>query len=1187
MATKPTNPTKQTLLSRKTSFKTKEGPFGGETISKESIAGYGINSKDAIRLRGKFLEHNEKIKKTLETKGIQIPAVLIPKHRLIIYRHVKEYDPETGYLKQSGIFGKDDAQARNFREAQQKAQDAAQAGISGAADALKGFLPGQIGDSAIDAAKNAISTAVEKSQFVTHEADIKFIEVEPVDGYNDFLGIKFQYTYDQVITNFTISFNNERGKNRRRFASGDVIEFYFDLVSENILMELEKDKISIKKSDIKMDLPLVFTGVLEEYSCNENSDGLTIDWSGRNAAYILSERTINYNYPNLTEVAATSVNSMSYEEIIWNMIAYNTGMVVGEVDLGNKKVFSYMGRIGAQATESASSKTNEASSDLGESMDLMDVRGISNAATSVYSRKLSNSDIFKEKLAEVLKKHKFCHTVDANGVRRPRWSCLLEFDLIRPKIFSTIEIFDSAGSSENTSHAQGILGSYRYGNEQGFSVLPPTARFKTAWGREVFALQYELVQKNYGAVLEYAPIKTETRTDAGELIRAIPITRDLVGALGGKRSTGGTTTSGQNLGGSNAQTRTILEHIFKDLQTKAGLADLETGGNEFDPWYERTLQIYKDNSKGVPSSEFSPFTITPPGAKDETGSNKKYVNSLGGLNFNRDASAMPLTIQDPSQPPSYGAVLLVPVELDSKEFNLVEAHFYPPKSIAAGGTVQKTATWFFGLLGGNDTKSGGTDIQEIDDPNTNPAIMKVTSLFPLKTGADGTAGKEKILIEISENTGTQDTETSERQNRYVDISVRIEDITTGVGATQNALKEVVNQQRVPNNLTVIGQILEGSGVLKVSITQAGIDGPGGISQPVGIPNSAGEVALKRGERQGTGTVKMQIINKNKATRVRAGETKLSVTFSAKGKVLDCVQRALDKFFACILYVDEFNIAHIRPRYKMLQLESDPNTPPIWGLYGGQPVYPRLFKATWKDKLKITPNSVIVFGQQANGSDPYLLAKADHGLLQGQYGEFQVLDDKPNDNFNSKFEAYNCAKNKLLSYIRSGYSSVVECDIIPNLRPGHRIDVADFVTGMVGGFLIEHIQWEYAKESGMKMNMTLSSQMLVSDDSFTVAAISLEGNFDKSWAAITNSKGSGREGPQDNPIFQALNRQKNIEQGKGSSGAELDQEVRDIYAQREIYQNRDLPFFDLEDKGKIKFKPRDGFEKPINPEKLKD
>ena len=55
-----------------------------------------------------------------------------------------------------------------------------------------------------------------------------------------------------------------------------------------------------------------------------------------------------------------------------------------------------------------------------------------------------------------------------------------------------------------------------------------------------------------------------------------------------------------------------------------------------------------------------------------------------------------------------------------------------------------------------------------------------------------------------------------------------------------------------------------------------------------------------------------------------------------------------------------------------------------GLYGGHPVYPRLFKATWKDKLQITPNAVVVMGESAHKDNSVIIAKASHGLLQGRF-----------------------------------------------------------------------------------------------------------------------------------------------------------------------------------------------------------
>ena len=202
--------------------------------------------------------------------------------------------------------------------------------------------------------------------------------------------------------------------------------------------------------------------------------------------------------------------------------------------------------------------------------------------------------------------------------------------------------------------------------------------------------------------------------------------------------------------------------------------------------------------------------------------------------------------------------------------------------------------------------------------------------------------------------------------------------------------------------------------------------------------------------------------------------------------------------------------------------------------------------------------------------------------KGAFGERQVLEDKSNESFNNKFEAYNSAKNKLLSYIRNGYEATVECDIIPRLRPGHRIDIADFVTGMIGGFLIENIQWTYAKHQGMKMILNLSSQMLATEDAFTSTAIASETGFDKGFLARNFANSEKQTG-----FFETLFRDSSIEALKASTSEDLKSEDEELERQREIYKNRDPLVFDIEEPGRIKFDRRKGFDiAPPAPESIK-
>jgi len=1127
------------FVDRKNKFEYKTGALGGITLDETTLKELtGINSNKAIELRGKFLKHNQEIKNKQDGT---IPLVLIPKHELRVYRHVKNYDPETGYLKHTTSDGQKDSASMKEAIATQNAQDL----TAGAID----WFSSKLGDNVRKSAKKIVNQM--KKQM--HEADIQYFPVVPKDGMSDFVGIKFEYTYEKEITNFTLTFNNEHGKNKERFMSGDVIEFYFDLVPEELIIALERDNFHVKKEDIKMELPLVFTGILEEISMANNTESHTIDWSGRNGAYILGNRNVNYIYPNNTETLQTSANTMSYEEILWNLIVFGTGMVVGEVDLGNRQKFYYLGTPGAEAIDAINKKAESGGKSVFSSatdvdlntLDLMNVEGLEGSETT--RNKGTNWVKFKEGLEDILKEHPFCHTSEPDGTKKVRWSALLEFDLMRPKVFSMAELESGAGGAGVSLKGmeQGLLGSYVYGGEVGFNDLPPSVRFKTAWGRDVFKYHYEIMQKNYEIILQNAPIKTETYAESGATIKSILLTRKIL-------NDAGTTVSPRQTepgffgGNINTNTETLLRHIYTKFINKLKLdkqSSLDMDAN-FGKWCDEVVDIYKKNKGTAKSSTLFHDT----NEKFEADGGAAFVNVLGGASFNRDASTMPLVLQNPAVPPNEGSVLMVPYPKLSKYNHLVAEFYSPTGSFRTSGdinldedvakkllTVRTVSPW------GEDTK---IRITILNNPADKPATNNVSKLL--------------------------------RLNFYVDIKVEIVTSNTQ-GAAGNLI--IIDQQKVPNNITTIAAILDNSGVLTATLAPDALNNP---QQIMGIPVLSKNAI---GTRLGGGGVDM--VKDETATSPNGKKT--SVPFEAQGTVLEIVRKALDKFFACILYVDEFNIAHIRPRYKNLQIDGDSNAPPIWGLYSGHPVYPRLFKSEWKDKLKITPNSVVVIGESTTKSTPHIFAKANHGLLQGRFGEYQVVDDNSNDSFGSKFEAYNCAKNRLLSFIRGGYTASVDCDIIPKLRPGHRVDIIDTVNTMIGGFLIENIQWSYAKHEGMKMSLGLSSQMLVSDDTFTTTAIASESALADGFLARNFNGGyeNGGHDERQGGFLNALFKTSNIDLMKASTSSEIDIENDNINKQLDIFNNRDALLFDIDENGKTINKMRSGFETIPNPENHKE
>ena len=1089
---------------RKTSIKYKDGPLQGNEYDFASAFGIRTSSEEARKLRNKILAANDKTKNSLEKT---YPQVLIPMHSIRIFRHVINYDENTGYIKN----GQTD-QATASEDTTQSLTEAE----FGIGNKLK----------EINLETNAVTGIVEQSLENNPDPGISYFEVVPQDGYHDFLGIKFSYSYDETITTFTITINNERGKNKNTFMSGDVIEFFFDLVDDKALAAAEKDSLFIEHDHRSTKgLPMVFTGMLENIELNDTSDGLTVVWSGRNGAYILTQREVHTTYPLQSIAFGASNASMSYEQILWEMIVKHTGMVVGEVDLGNYQLFS---RFGQEAVEFTPDKF--ASGEL-NGIDLMGDGSLQ-----------SQYGVFRSGLEEILKKNPFSVYKEVGSKEyRVRWSALLAFDLLQPRVFSLAEISLAEISAQGATGGRavaglesGMLAGYRWGSNSKkasseYNSIPPNIRFKTKLGLDLFQYQYKLATRNAPMILRKAPIKAEVKTDSGNKFYLISFDAELENELG-------------NCGN--------LELLKKSLYQKMmGMSDAEFNKMSeqlqmitMDRWNKALSVAYKEATSAKPMDMW--FQIVTNEAQFRRGN----VGKVPGRK-NIDYNSMPIQtwlINPESENGfTYGGVLAVPID---------PSVIYRQQTDAAKGEVE--------INGAVLDDSGGLV------PVTTQGeavVMDVSTVFnvPLEY-----LGGKSILINIAP------------------AAAPVSGVTNGGGGGISALtnyvvidawyndgvvsKQVITNRRVVNNLALIAQMLDNTGVFNVAITQSALNSAGGLNKMV-LPDRY-ELKAKT--------------DTNFVGKKDAVDTYTMTPHTATGKAIDAIKEILDKFFACVLYVDEYNIAHIRPRYKNLQAEKDVNSktaPPIWGLYAGQPVYPRIFKATFKDQLKSTPNAVIVFGQNnfSGAGDGQLVVRADHGILQGRFGEYQVMTDANNATMQNKYEGYNIAKNILLNHVRNAFSASIECDVIPDLRPGHRIDVVDFVTGMVGRFIAENVQWEYSKDTGLKMTLQVASMMLVSDDAYTVAAMKFEGklaNYETTAMINSNNYGDFALG--------AMLRDSNVEAGKSKSKQAMILEQEKTRLEMEVYdETRGMPEFFLGvDGGVVEFKGRSGFENPVDPEK---
>jgi hypothetical protein len=945
--------------------------FLGKDFSLAELRQLGIDDPDAIAMRGKILENNQK---AMKASGKMLPMVLVPHHQIRIWRTDRIRDINTGILE-----------------------------------------------------------------------DIKVFPVQPNNGSRDILGVKFDYSFEQGYTSFTLTFNNARGKNKSRFASGDLVEVYFRLVTEDELRSLEtsgslyqKNKESIKG------MPLCFTGVLDKYTARQSPDGLTIEWAGRSGGYILAERNVSMTFPKDSKDNKNGL--MSYEEILWEIITKKTGLVMGEIDLG--------------MTKGRTAEGKELTFENG--MDLL------SPDVEQENTKTFGEDFLKE-VEAILLKHPYCcfeeqsskkaefnSKQDTGQKKQPRWSCLLEYDLLHPEFFSKAEVESGdesiigdykipLGGSKTENAAKGINGAEATKDS---GSINEKIRFKTEWARDLYKLQHDRVTKNRNIIANSAEIRAQYDLK-NSAFQWVEIGSDWI-------------YENQNA---------TFERLFKETYGRATKNE-----TEFDAWVAEIEKINKMPTQGFWAWLFG-------GGEEKTEQQKAT----------RDKCAQERNWYvrwRPGQPFKVGDYVVTP--RPNKEENTRKKYYVKD-----------------GVL--NAPEQG-------KDPE------KVMDIYTVYSYSASDNPNYKVQIDYAGD----------------DNFVRVNVYTT------DSLKGRVFQS-VPNRVDAIAQAIENLAPLEVVIAEAG--------------------TKDLGQKVKEETYVLDAQSDDTAVWTKAELTK--ATCETNGQIVQEINKILKKFFSCVFFVDEYGIGHIRPRYKNVQKkeEGTKTTPPVWGLYAGQPIYPRLFETEISDNLKSTPSSVIVHGQ-VNADGAGVFAKVDHAILMGLFGEQQRFEEV-NQSVNSRIEAKNIAKNKLLDMARNALTFACQCDLIPELRPGHRVDIVDAATGVVGRFLAESIQWEYSKDTGTKMSVGLSFCEFASEDAFTSSAIvsskKLSENYGKQLSENINARKSLFGFP--------LLRESSLETGKD------EESLKNINAE---FADKVLPQFNLgKDGGVIQFIPREGFETPTN------
>jgi hypothetical protein len=865
--------------------------------------------------------------------------------------------------------------------------------------------------------------------------------VTPNNGSRDILGIKFQYDFERGFTNFTITFNNARGKNKNRFSSGDLVEFYFRLVGDDELRSLETPGSMYQKNKEKVEgMPLCFTGVLEKYTAKQSPDGLTIEWSGRTGGYITSERNISRNFPVDGKQQDDKAGQMSYEEILWQIIVNRTGLVMGEIDLG--------------ITEGKDTQGKE--QEIKGTLDLM-------AADVNKSDEPTFKKDFLAGVEKILLKEPYCCFEEASREENDtsekketkkyvRWSCLLEYDLLTPRFFTQADVDARSDDKQKFGDYQipfmgtGDLERDTISSKESPAPVDTRIRFKTKWAMELYAFQRERVMKNKSEIERVNPIKVQVGSEQAAY-RSVMILPEWV------------------KGRSRSDT---IDEIFRFV-------------------YGRPI---KEDERDAFTKQF----------EDK---NKKESGFLGWLT------------------------------------GLFSSKKEEEEGTAAFDLAANPIHWGTKWKPGNDFIVGENVTVSVPPAGSKDGPKK----YYVENGVLAPDGEKKLFDVFTAYTFSKKEDnpgysftfiTYEGGGELIDIQLTAGTVTTTVHG-------------VPNRIDAIAQVLENELPVEVEIAE---DGKKDLGQPVLVNGKAYELNVEASQQ--SSWLKSELTKKDWPTN---------------GKVIDEIQKILKKFFACVFYVDEYGIGHIRPRYKNSQKQEygsqEAGTPPIWGLYAGQPIYPRLFETEMSDTLKSCPTSIIVHGQ-TNSQGSGVFSKVDHALLMSLFGEIQRYETE-NMPIHSRLEAKIIAKNKILDYARNALTFACQCDLIPELRPGHRIDIVDLAVGVTGRFLAESIQWEYSKDTGTKMSVGLSFCELASDDAFTSAAIvtskKIEGDYDKRLAESINDRQS--------MLGFSLIRTSELETGKDKDSLEK------INAE---FADKVLPVFNLgKDGGVIRLIPRDGFE----------
>lgn len=175
-------------------------------------------------------------------------------------------------------------------------------------------------------------------------------------------------------------------------------------------------------------------------------------------------------------------------------------------------------------------------------------------------------------------------------------------------------------------------------------------------------------------------------------------------------------------------------------------------------------------------------------------------------------------------------------------------------------------------------------------------------------------------------------------------------------------------------------------------------------------------------------------------------------------VFEAVKKITDKYFDIIQYVDEYGFYNVRPRgSERLIYQRDRFT-----LYAGSDVYPKYIQGKVSENTSQTINRVVLMSVTP-GNTKLVVAIAEDKVSVREHGVKQEFVKV--NSIEDLLEGIKQAKARLLTHRQKLKKIEIVCEPMFSLRPGHTVDIYDIASGLSGSYLVEKIGINYTKNGG--------------------------------------------------------------------------------------------------------------------------